>query len=88
LFTFQTTLAKIIAAHCKKKQSTRFVQISATSAGKADIAEVIKVAKNEQKMFKRGTILFVDEIHRFNKLQQVRLSCDLLKPLHFHFRET
>ncbi|XP_064640661.1 ATPase WRNIP1-like [Lineus longissimus] len=66
----KTTLAKIIAAHCKDRQNTRFVQLSATSACKADVTEVIKVAKNEQKMFKRGTILFVDEIHRFNKLQQ------------------
>ena len=37
----------------------------------AEVKEVIKIAKNEQSLFKRKTILFVDEIHRFNKMQQV-----------------
>ena len=48
--------------------------LSATTSGISDVKEVVKVAKNEQQMFKRKTILFVDEIHRFNKLQQVHLS--------------
>jgi len=47
------------------------VQLSATTSGINDVKEVVKVAKNEQQMFKRKTILFVDEIHLFNKLQQV-----------------
>ena len=47
------------------------MQLSATTSGINDVKEVVKVAKNEQQMFKRKTILFVDEIHRFNKLQQV-----------------
>lgn len=47
--------------------------MSATTSGINDVKEVVKVAKNEQQMFKRKTILFVDEIHRFNKLQQVSL---------------
>ena len=47
------------------------MQLSATTSGINDIKEVVKVARNEQQMFKRKTILFVDEIHRFNKLQQV-----------------
>ena len=47
------------------------MQLSATTSGISDVKEVVKVAKNEQQMFKRKTILFVDEIHRFNKLQQV-----------------
>lgn len=50
--------------------------LSATTSGINDVKEVVKVAKNEQQMFKRKTILFVDEIHRFNKLQQVHLSLD------------
>jgi hypothetical protein len=40
-------------------------------SGVAEVKEVIKIAKNEQSLFKRKTILFVDEIHRFNKMQQV-----------------
>ena len=49
----------------------RFVKLSATMSGVAEVKEVIKIAKNEQSLFKRKTILFVDEIHRFNKMQQV-----------------
>ena len=45
--------------------------LSATTSGIADVKEVIKIAKNDLRMMKRKTILFVDEIHRFNKLQQV-----------------
>lgn len=69
--TFQTTLAHIIANSAKRSNKARFVQLSATTSGINDVKEVVKVAKNEQQMFKRKTILFVDEIHRFNKLQQV-----------------
>jgi len=64
-------LAKIIANKCKAK--CRFVQLSATSSGVNDVKEVIKKAKNDQKMLRKRTILFLDEIHRFNKLQQVKL---------------
>lgn len=70
---FQTTLAHIIANSARISNKARFVQLSATTSGINDIKEVVKVAKNEQQMFKRKTILFVDEIHRFNKLQQVRV---------------
>ncbi|XP_058462119.1 ATPase WRNIP1-like [Malaya genurostris] len=65
----KTTLAHIIAAHCKKYEHMRFLKLSATMSGVNDVKEAIKVAKNEMK-FKRRTILFMDEIHRFNKLQQ------------------
>lgn len=65
----KTTLAHIIAARCKRTQNSRFVKLSATMVGVNDVKEVVKVAKNEQQ-FKRKTILFMDEIHRFNKLQQ------------------
>ena len=41
----------------------------------SDVKEVVKVAKNERIMLRRQTILFIDEIHRFNKLQQVKITC-------------
>ncbi|XP_055595032.1 ATPase WRNIP1-like [Uranotaenia lowii] len=65
----KTTLAHIIANHCKKRENMRFVKLSATMSGVNDVKEAVQVAKNELK-FKRKTILFMDEIHRFNKLQQ------------------
>ncbi|KAH3778703.1 ATPase WRNIP1-like [Dreissena polymorpha] len=64
----KTTLAKIIAHKCKTK--AKFVKLSATSSGVNDVKETIKLAKNDHKMLKKRTILFLDEIHRFNKLQQ------------------
>jgi len=67
----KTTLINILATKSKEAGSgQRFVKMSATNSGKADVQSVIKIAKNEQKMFKRRTLLFIDEIHRFNKLQQ------------------
>jgi putative ATPase len=72
LIFFQTTLAHIIANQCKKdNQEARFVTMSATMSGVNDVKDAVKIAKNELKSFKRRTILFMDEIHRFNKLQQV-----------------
>ncbi|XP_057712693.1 ATPase WRNIP1 isoform X2 [Corythoichthys intestinalis] len=66
----KTTLAHIIASNSKKKGTSRFVTLSATSASVADVREVIKQAQNELRLCKRRTILFIDEIHRFNKSQQ------------------
>ncbi|KAL7875597.1 hypothetical protein AOLI_G00105600 [Acnodon oligacanthus] len=66
----KTTLAHIIASSCKKKGTARFVTLSATSASTNDVREVIKQAQNELRLCKRKTILFIDEIHRFNKSQQ------------------
>lgn len=66
----KTTLAHIIANRCKQTQNARFVKLSATMAGVNDIKTAVTAAKNELK-FGRKTILFMDEIHRFNKLQQV-----------------
>ena len=54
----------------REKAGTRFVQLSATTSGVSDIKQIVKVAKNDKHMLKRSTLLFVDEIHRFNKLQQ------------------
>ena len=64
--TGKTTLAKVIA----NTTSADFRQINATVAGKKDMEEVVKEAKDNIGMYGRKTILFVDEIHRFNKGQQ------------------
>ena len=64
--TGKTTLAKVIA----NTTSAEFKQINATSAGKKDMEEVIREAKDLKGMYGRKTILFIDEIHRFNKGQQ------------------
>ncbi|XP_077412819.1 ATPase WRNIP1 [Vanacampus margaritifer] len=66
----KTTLAHIIASTSKKKGTARFVPLSATSTSTAEVREVIKQAQNELRLCKRRTILFIDEIHRFNKSQQ------------------
>ena len=70
--TGKTTLAKVIA----NTTSARFEQINATVAGKKDMEEIVKNAKDSIGMYGQKTILFVDEIHRFNKSQQ-----DYLLPL-------
>ena len=67
----QTSLAHVIANLCRRRGNTRFVTHSATSATTANIREVIRQAQNEQRLCQRKTILFIDEIHRFNKSQQV-----------------
>ncbi|MCI6243628.1 MAG: replication-associated recombination protein A [Lachnospiraceae bacterium] len=64
--TGKTTLAKVIA----NTTSAEFMQINATSAGKKDMESVVEAAKNNQGMYGKKTILFIDEIHRFNKGQQ------------------
>src|SRR5437868_6321724 len=61
----KTTLARIIASEL----SADFVELSAVNAGKADVTKVVGRARENQKM-DRQTLLFVDEIHRFNKAQQ------------------
>ncbi len=60
-----------MARVAKERHGTRFAQLSAAACGVSEVKEVIKLARNERVMFRRRTILFVDEIHRFNKLQQV-----------------
>ena len=64
--TGKTTLAKVIANATK----SRFRQINATTAGKKDMEQVVKEAQDGRGMFGQKTILFIDEIHRFNKSQQ------------------
>lgn len=64
--TGKTTLAKVIANTTK----ANFVQMNATTSGKKDMQEAIQNAKEALGMFQKKTILFIDEIHRFNKAQQ------------------
>ncbi len=64
--TGKTTLAMVIA-HTTKAD---FKQLNATTAGKKDMEQVIEEAKKTKAMYDRRTILFIDEIHRFNKSQQ------------------
>jgi putative ATPase len=62
----KTTLARLIATYV----DAEFIQFSAVTGGVAEIRLVIKKAKEDQTLFKKQTVLFVDEIHRFNKSQQ------------------
>ena len=64
--TGKTTLAKVIA----NTTSANFTQINATAAGKKDMEAVVKQAQDDLGMYGKKTILFIDEIHRFNKGQQ------------------
>ena len=64
--TGKTTIAKVIA----NTTSATFTQINATVAGKKDMEQVVQEAKDRMGMYGKRTILFVDEIHRFNKGQQ------------------
>ena len=64
--TGKTTLARVIAG----TTSAEFTQINATSSGKKDMEDVVEKARETRGMYGRRTILFIDEIHRFNKAQQ------------------
>lgn len=64
--TGKTTLAKVIA----NSTSSDFEQVNATIAGKKDMADIVEKAKDNYNQFGKKTILFIDEIHRFNKAQQ------------------
>lgn len=64
--TGKTTLARIVATMTK----ARFVPFSAVGGSVKDVRTIIEQAETDRKYYKRKTILFVDEIHRFNKAQQ------------------
>ena len=64
--TGKTTLAQVIA----NTTSAAFTQINATMAGKKDMAEAVQAAQDRMGQYGKRTILFIDEIHRFNKAQQ------------------
>ncbi len=62
----KTTLARLVARATK----TRFETVSAVSSGVADLRRVVGEAKENQALYQQRTVLFIDEIHRFNKAQQ------------------
>jgi len=62
----KTTLARAIAHYTRAD----FITISAVTSGVADIRRTVKIAEQNRRMFQKQTILFIDEIHRFNKAQQ------------------
>lgn len=64
--TGKTTLARIIASQTK----SHFEEFSAVTSGVADLRRVVKEAKERRDLYSKRTVLFVDEIHRFNKSQQ------------------
>ncbi len=64
--TGKTTLARVIA----EQSSARFETISAVLAGVAELREVIKTAREQRRLYRQRTILFIDEVHRWNKAQQ------------------
>jgi putative ATPase len=64
--TGKTTLSSLVASATSK----RFIPMSAVTAGVKDVRDAVEIARNEHKMHQRGTILFLDEIHRFNRTQQ------------------
>ncbi|MFW6279105.1 MAG: replication-associated recombination protein A [Bacillota bacterium] len=64
--TGKTSIARIIA----EKTSARFIKLNAVTSGVKDIREVIEKAQNNRNLYHKKTILFIDEIHRFNKSQQ------------------
>ncbi|CAI9744304.1 ATPase WRNIP1 isoform X1 [Octopus vulgaris] len=66
----KTTLAKLIGNQCKENHTAKLLMLSATNSGVNDVKQAAQNALTNQKMFKMKTILFIDEIHRFNKTQQ------------------
>jgi len=64
--TGKTTLASLVSASTGR----RFAELSAVTAGVKDVREVIDAARNELALHGRGTVLFIDEVHRFSKTQQ------------------
>jgi len=68
----KTSLANVFSSEISKAQNSkwRFTRLSACNAGVAQVKDEVAKAKNERTFFKRSTILFIDEIHRFNKTQQ------------------
>lgn len=64
--TGKTTLARLIA----QQSDLQFISLSAVLDGVKDVRKAVEKAKNQQEQFAQGTLLFVDEVHRFNKAQQ------------------
>ena len=62
----KTSLAKVIA----KRTEAEFISMNAVTSGVKDIREAVEQAKNQLAMYQKRSVLFIDEIHRFNKSQQ------------------
>lgn len=62
----KTTIASLLSIHTDSK----FQELSAVSAGVKDVRAVIDSAREQQSLYSRGTVLFIDEVHRFSKSQQ------------------
>ena len=75
--TGKTTLAQIIAHHTRAD----FYELNAVTSGKKEIVDVLEKAKQNRSIYNRKTILFIDEIHRFNKAQQDALLPSVEKGL-------
>ena len=73
----KTTLARIIANQTK----ANFIELSAVTAGTADVRKIVAEADSELKLYNRKTILFLDEVHRFSKSQQDSLLPSVEKGL-------
>ena len=78
--TGKTTLAQAIA----RTSGRRFVELSAVTAGVRDVREVMQDAMTQRDLYGASTILFLDEIHRFTKAQQVGLTRDLVERRRAH----
>ena len=64
--TGKTTLARLLAL----RSDSHFISLSAVMAGVKDIRAAVAEAKQHRQASRRGTVLFLDEVHRFNKAQQ------------------
>lgn len=62
----KTTIANLLSRHTGRK----FQELSAVTAGVKDVRQVIDFAREQQSLYSRGTLLFIDEVHRFSKSQQ------------------
>ena len=75
----KTSLANVLSSEASKAQNGkwRFARLSACNSGVSQVKEEVSKAKNERSLFKRSTMLFIDEIHRFNKTQQGNIRTTL-----------
>ncbi|XP_047469088.1 ATPase WRNIP1-like [Penaeus chinensis] len=66
----KTSLANIIAKRCRGSEKWRYASLSACTSGVQDVKKVVQEAQSTLQLRKRRTVLFMDEVHRFNKAQQ------------------
>jgi len=84
LHFFCFSLVNVISNRCRLESNRfRFVSLSACTAGVADVRDAVAKAKSELSLVNRQTVLFIDEIHRFNKTQQVNYFFETVSNLVF-----